>query len=48
MKYLEGRGVKIGDWSAKVGNKVMPGVTGKFDFGEQNEAGQRLIVLPRQ
>ena len=33
----------IGDWNAKVGNQETPGVTGKFGFGVQNEAGQRLI-----
>ena len=33
----------IGDWNAKVGNQEIPGVTGKFDLGVQNEAGQRLI-----
>ena len=32
-----------GDWNAKVGNQQIPGVTGKFDLGVQNEAGQRLI-----
>ena len=32
----------IGDWNAKVGSQVIPGVTGKFDPGVQNEAGQRL------
>ena len=32
----------IGDWNAKVGNQVIPGVTGKFGLGVQNEAGQRL------
>ena len=26
----------------------MPGVTGKFGLGVQNEAGQRLTVLPRE
>ena len=26
----------------------MPGVTGKFGLGVWNEAGQRLIVLPRE
>ena len=31
------------DWNAKVGGKETPGVTGKFDLGVQNEAGQRLI-----
>ena len=39
----------IGDWNAKVGSQETPGVTGKFDLGVQNEAGQRLIrVLPRE
>ena len=33
----------IGDWNAKVGSQAIPGVTGKFGFGVQNEAGQRLI-----
>ena len=33
----------IGDWNAKVGSQETPGVTGKFGFGMQNEAGQRLI-----
>ena len=33
----------IGDWNAKVESQETPGVTGKFGFGIQNEAGQRLI-----
>ena len=32
----------IGDGNAKVGSQKIPGVTGKFDLGVQNEAGQRL------
>ena len=32
-----------GDWNAKVGNQEIPGVTGKFGLGVQNEARQRLI-----
>ena len=32
----------IGDWNAKVGSQEMPGVTGIFGLGVQNEAGQRL------
>ena len=32
----------IGDWNAKVGSQEIPGVTGKFCLGVQNEAGQRL------
>ena len=35
-------------WNAKVGSQETPGVTGKFGLGMQNEAGQRLIVLPRK
>ena len=38
----------IGDWNAKVGSQETPGVTGKFGLGMQNEAGQRLTVLPRK
>ena len=30
----------IGDWNAKVGSQEIPGVTGKFGFGVQNEAGE--------
>ena len=32
----------IGDWNAKVGSQGIPGITGKFGLGVQNEAGQRL------
>ena len=32
----------IGDWNAKVGSHEIPGVTGNFGLGVQNEAGQRL------
>ena len=32
----------VGDWNAKVGSQEIPGVTGKFDLGVQNKAGQRL------
>ena len=38
----------IGDWNAKVASQETPGVTGKFGLGIRNEAGQRLIVLPRK
>ena len=30
------------DWNAKVGSQEIPGITGKFGLGVQNEAGQRL------
>ena len=33
----------IGDWNANIGSQEIPGVTGKFGLGVQNEAGQRLI-----
>ena len=32
----------IGDWNAKVGSQQIPGVTGKFGLGVQNEVGQML------
>ena len=38
----------IGDWNAKVGNQETPGVTGKFGFGVQNEAGQRQIEFRQE
>ena len=31
----------IGGWNPKVGSQELPGVTGKFALGIQNEAGQR-------
>ena len=33
---------------AKVGIQERTGVTGTFDLGVQNEAGQRLTVLPKE
>ena len=33
----------IGDWNAKLGSQGIPGVTGRFGLGVQNEAEQRLI-----
>ena len=33
----------IGDWNAKAESQDIPEETGKFGFGEQNEAGQMLI-----
>ena len=33
----------VGDWNAKVGSQETLGVTGIFDLGVRNEAGQRLI-----
>ena len=37
-----------GDWNAKVGSQVIPGVTGKFGLGVQNEAGQRLTEFAKR
>ena len=31
-----------------MGSQEIPGVKGKFGLGVQNEAGQRLTVLPRE
>ena len=30
------------DWNKKIGSQEIPGVTGKFGLGVQNEAGERL------
>ena len=38
----------IGDWNAKVGSQKIPGVTGKFGLGVQNEAGQRLTDFAKR
>ena len=38
----------IGDWDAKVGSQELPGVTGKFGLGIQNEAGQRLTGFAKR
>ena len=37
-----------GYWNAKVGSQEIPGVTGKFGLGVQNEAGQKLIELCKE
>ena len=34
--------------NAKEGSQEIPGVTGKFDFGVQNEAEQRLTEFCRE
>ena len=33
----------LADWNAKVGSQETSGVTGKFGFGVQNEAGQKVM-----
>ena len=38
----------IGDWNTKVGSQEIPGVTGKFGLGVQNEAEQRLIKFSQE
>ena len=38
----------IGEWNAKVGSQEIPGITGKFGLGVQNEAGQKLIEFCQQ
>ena len=38
----------IGNWNAKVGSQEIPGVTGKFGVGGQNEAGQRLTEFRQE
>ena len=30
-------------WNAKLGSQEIPGVTGKFGLGVQNEAGRMLV-----
>ena len=35
----------IRDWNAKVRSREIPGVTGKFGIGVQNQAGHRLPVF---
>ena len=36
------------DWNAKVGNQEIPGVTGKFGLGVQNEAWQSLTEFCKE
>ena len=38
----------IRDWNTKVGSQEVPGVTGKFVLGVQNEEGQRLTEFYQQ
>ena len=38
----------IGDWNAKGGSQEIPGVTGKFGLGVQNEAEERLAKFCRE
>ena len=36
------------DWNAKLGSQEIPGVTGKFAVGVQNEAGQKLTEFSQE
>ena len=39
----------IGDWKAEVGSQEIPGITGKFGLGVQNDAEQKANrILPRE
>ena len=38
----------IGDWNAKERSQEIPGVTGKFGLGVQNEAGQRVTEFSKR
>jgi len=38
----------IGDWNAKVGIQEIPGITGQFGLGVQNEAEQRLTEFSQE
>ena len=38
----------IEDWNAKAGSQEIPGITGKFGLGVQNEAGQRLTEFAKR
>ena len=45
LKYKKDVLFITGDWNAKVGNQLTPGLTGKSGLGVQNKAGQRLIEV---
>ena len=36
------------DWNTKVGSQEIPEITGKFDLGVQNEAGQSLTEFQKE
>ena len=36
------------DWNEKVTSQEIPGLTGKYGLGVQNEAGQRLIEFAKR
>ena len=45
LKYKKDVLFITGDWNAKVGSQLTPGLTGKSGLGVQNKAGQRLIEV---
>ena len=47
QKLAQNKGL-IGNWNAKVDSQEIPGVTGKFGLGVQNEAGQSLTEFCQQ
>ena len=38
----------IENWNAKVGGQEIPGVTGKFDLGVQNEIGKKITEFCKE
>ena len=48
LEYQKNVLFTTGNQNAKVGNQEIPGVTVKFGLGVQNEAVQRLTLLPRE
>ena len=46
-KWRREESVVTGSGNEKVGSHEIPGVTGKFGLGVQNEAGQRLTEFSK-
>jgi len=38
----------IGNWNAKIGSQEIPGITGMFGLGVQNEAGKRITEFSQE
>ena len=38
----------MGSWNTEIGSQELPGVTGKFGLGVQNEAGQKLTEFSQE
>ena len=45
IKYVKSDEVLVvmGDWNAKVGEGITPGITGQYGLGDRNDRGDRLI-----